>query len=115
MIDLKSYIRNVPDFPQPGILFRDISPLLREAFGATIEALSTLLDEREWRIGAAWGERGRGFEFNASDPLLAGGTAVARYPARVRPISGYAEGVAALAGRPAVTDDTLSIDLRFRQ
>ena len=62
MIDLKSYIRNVPDFPQPGILFRDISPLLREAFGATIEALSTLLDEREWRqVDAVAGIESRGF------------------------------------------------------
>jgi len=26
--DLKSYIREIPDFPQPGILFRDITPLL---------------------------------------------------------------------------------------
>jgi adenine phosphoribosyltransferase len=28
--DLKQYIRDVPDFPQPGILFRDITPLLQE-------------------------------------------------------------------------------------
>src|SRR5262245_43540000 len=62
MIDLKSYIRNVPDFPQPGILFRDISPLLRDAFGPTIEALSALLDEREWRqIDAVAGIESRGF------------------------------------------------------
>ncbi len=27
-IDLKSYIRTIPDFPKPGILFRDITPLL---------------------------------------------------------------------------------------
>ncbi len=29
-IDLKSLIRDVPDFPQPGILFRDITPLLQD-------------------------------------------------------------------------------------
>jgi adenine phosphoribosyltransferase len=62
MIDLKSYIRNVPDFPQPGILFRDISPLLRQAFGPTIEALSALLDEREWsQVEAVAGIESRGF------------------------------------------------------
>jgi len=61
MIDLKSYIRNVPDFPQPGILFRDISPLLRHAFGPTIEALSALLDEREWsQVEAVAGIESRG-------------------------------------------------------
>ena len=29
-MDLKSLIRDIPDFPQPGILFRDITPLLHE-------------------------------------------------------------------------------------
>ena len=26
--ELKQYVRDVPDFPQPGIMFRDITPLL---------------------------------------------------------------------------------------
>lgn len=29
--DLKRYIRDIPDFPQPGIIFRDITPLLANA------------------------------------------------------------------------------------
>jgi len=29
-IDLRTYIRDIPDFPQPGILFRDITPLLQD-------------------------------------------------------------------------------------
>ncbi|MDA0263190.1 MAG: adenine phosphoribosyltransferase [Chloroflexi bacterium] len=30
-MDLKDYIRDVPDFPEPGILFKDITPLLGDA------------------------------------------------------------------------------------
>ena len=38
-IDLKAFIRDVPDFPQPGVLFRDITPLLHDtaAFRHVIE------------------------------------------------------------------------------
>lgn len=40
--DLKGFIRDVPDFPKPGILFKDITPLLRapEALNQTILALA---------------------------------------------------------------------------
>jgi adenine phosphoribosyltransferase len=40
-MDLKKYIRDIPDFPEPGILFRDITPLLHnsEAFQYTIDRL----------------------------------------------------------------------------
>lgn len=40
--DLRSAIRSIPDFPKPGILFRDISPLLEDAtlFRATIDLLA---------------------------------------------------------------------------
>ncbi|HUJ13943.1 MAG TPA: adenine phosphoribosyltransferase [Thermoanaerobaculia bacterium] len=41
-MDLTAYIRNVPDFPKPGIMFKDITPLLRsrEALQYTVEALA---------------------------------------------------------------------------
>lgn len=41
---LKSLIRDVPGFPKPGILFRDITPLLNDAqgFASAIEGLETL-------------------------------------------------------------------------
>lgn len=41
-INLKEKIRNIPDFPQPGILFRDITTLLRdpEAFKYVIDTLT---------------------------------------------------------------------------
>ncbi len=40
-IALKDYIRNIPDFPKPGILFRDITTLLRDkkAFKTAVKAI----------------------------------------------------------------------------
>lgn len=40
-MDLTAFIRDIPDFPRPGILFRDITPLLADA-GALAEAISRL-------------------------------------------------------------------------
>ena len=33
MVDLKSKIRSIPDFPQKGVIFRDITTLLKDAEG----------------------------------------------------------------------------------
>jgi adenine phosphoribosyltransferase len=44
-MDIKDYIRDVPDFPKPGILFRDISPLLADAraWRTTIERFADIV------------------------------------------------------------------------
>jgi adenine phosphoribosyltransferase len=57
---LKAYIRDVPDFPKPGILFRDITPLLLEpqAFRATIDALGARYQDRGITKIAAMESRG---------------------------------------------------------
>ena len=59
--DLKRYIRDVPDFPQPGVLFRDITPLLQDsqAFKWVVDRLT---DEfREAGLNAVVGIESRGF------------------------------------------------------
>jgi len=64
-IDLKQFIREVPDFPKPGILFRDITPLLSEpdAFRDVIRQLADQV--REHNIEAVVAAEARGFIFAA--------------------------------------------------
>jgi adenine phosphoribosyltransferase len=67
MTDLKPAIRNVPDFPRPGVLFRDIAPLLRDHFDATLQALDALLTQQEWDgVDALAGIESRGFILGAA-------------------------------------------------
>ena len=64
-IDLRRYVRDVPDFPKPGILFRDVTPLLgdREALPAAIEALAAPF--RNDGIQQVLGIESRGFVLGA--------------------------------------------------
>jgi adenine phosphoribosyltransferase len=67
MADLKQYIAEVPNFPTPGILFRDISPLLRDHFNLTLQALEELLTAADWRdVDALAGIESRGFILGAA-------------------------------------------------
>jgi adenine phosphoribosyltransferase len=73
MFELKQAIRDVADFPRPGILFRDISPLLRDHFGATVQAMDGLLTDAEWSgIDALAGIESRGFILGAALALHRG-------------------------------------------
>jgi adenine phosphoribosyltransferase len=68
MDDLSRYIRDVPDFPRKGIVFKDITPLLNDApaFGRAVE----LMSQRTARPGGIVAIESRGFVF---------GTALALY------------------------------------
>lgn len=62
-MDLKALIRDIPDFPKPGILFRDITTLLRDPDGLrhTIETLADHYADLE--IDYILGMESRGFIF----------------------------------------------------
>ena len=62
--DLRAKIREIPDFPKPGILFYDITTLLKDA-GAYREAIDLMLDPyRDLGVEAVVGMESRGFIFS---------------------------------------------------
>jgi len=75
---LRVYVRDVPDFPNPGIIFRDIAPLLREHFGETIIEMGKLFSAAEWNaIDLIGGIESRGF-------ILAAGLAAIKHKGFVK-------------------------------
>jgi len=62
MSDLKSLIRTIPDYPKPGIMFRDVTTLMGNAqgFRAAIEALAAPF---HGKVDAVAGIEARGFVF----------------------------------------------------
>ena len=60
-MDLKAYIRDIPDFPKPGILFKDITPLLADpaAFASAMQQLAE--HYRNTPIDAIAAAEARGF------------------------------------------------------
>jgi adenine phosphoribosyltransferase len=63
--DLAARIRDVPDFPMPGILFKDITPLLQDpdSFHQCIELMAGLFDAASYDVIV--GMESRGFVFGA--------------------------------------------------
>jgi adenine phosphoribosyltransferase len=73
MHPLEKHIRTVPDFPKPGIVFKDIMPLMRDHFDEMIDAMSATIpwdeidtvvgiESRGFILGAAMARRhGKGF------------------------------------------------------
>lgn len=73
MSDLLKYIRNIPDFPKPGIQFKDITTLLKNpvALKACLDEFEKLVAEK---VDVVVGTESRGFIFGAplADRLGAG-------------------------------------------
>ncbi len=68
-LELCHLIRDVPDFPKPGVLFRDITPLLKSPAGLSLAVEFLTQPYRDQHIDVVVGAESRGFIF---------GTAVAR-------------------------------------
>jgi adenine phosphoribosyltransferase len=83
-IDLRTRIRDVPDFPRPGIVFKDIMPLLADA-----AALHQAVDElSEWaeprKVDIVVGAEARGFILGAAMAYRLGcGFVAARKPGKL--------------------------------
>jgi adenine phosphoribosyltransferase len=86
VIDLKTKIREVPDFPTPGVGFKDITPLLAdsEALKETIDALAGWV--REKKPDVILGAEARGFILGAAIAAAAEcGFVPARRPGKLPP------------------------------
>lgn len=82
-MDLRRYIRNVPDFPKPGIMFKDITPLLADgpALRWTVDHLS---ERYRGAVDVVLGIESRGFIIGAAVAYALGvGLALVRKPGKL--------------------------------
>jgi adenine phosphoribosyltransferase len=83
-VRLEDYIQDIPDFPKPGIVFKDITPLFldREALRFTVDLLAEMA--REWKIDYVVSAEARGFVLGAAVAVAAGaGFVLARKPGKL--------------------------------
>jgi adenine phosphoribosyltransferase len=81
---LRQHIRDIPDFPKPGIVFRDLTPLLAHA-EALRGAVAAIADPfRDDAVDCVLGTEARGFIFGAAVALeLGAGFVPARKPGKL--------------------------------
>jgi adenine phosphoribosyltransferase len=80
---LESFVRDIPDFPKPGVVFKDITPLLLDAraFRETVERLG---EPYRGRVDVVLGIESRGFVVGAAVAYYLGtGLAIARKPGKL--------------------------------
>ena len=91
MESVKKFIRDIPDFPKKGIVFKDITPLLADAsaFTKTINTLKERYSEKQ--VDRVVGVEARGFIFaSALAYALEAGTTMVRKPGKL-PYSTFQE------------------------
>jgi len=82
-VNLKALIRDIPDFPKPGIVFKDITPVLADA-DALKWVVDRLAERYRGRIDAVVGIESRGFIVGAPLAYALGvGLAVVRKPGKL--------------------------------
>ena len=62
-MDLKDFIRDVPDFPKPGIVFKDITPVLQDANALRLSVTKIANVADDWGVTKVVGIESRGFIF----------------------------------------------------
>lgn len=83
MPDLKTLIREVPDFPKPGIVFKDITPLLTNG-PAWQQVIDQLVNRYRNKIDVVLGIESRGFLFGSALAYALGcGHALVRKPGKL--------------------------------
>jgi adenine phosphoribosyltransferase len=83
-VRLEDYIQDIPDFPKPGIVFKDITPLFldAEALRFAVNELAALA--REWEVDYVVSAEARGFVLGAAVAVEAGaGFVLARKPGKL--------------------------------
>ncbi len=83
MIDLAARVRDIPDFPKPGVVFKDITPLLADA-AAFRSAIDGLVEPFRKRVDMVLGIESRGFIIGAAAAYTLGtGIALVRKPGKL--------------------------------
>src|SRR5580704_7973966 len=81
---LQKLIRDIPDFPKPGILFRDITPLLADPSGLALSVELLANPFRGKGIDLVVGAESRGFIFGTAVAMcLSAGFALVRKPGKL--------------------------------
>jgi len=65
-LELCAWIRDIPDFPKPGIMFKDITPLLADAAGLALAVELMANPFRKSRVDLVVGAESRGFIFGTA-------------------------------------------------